>query len=113
MPDPSAANVPPASTRPSRTKDRWFLSPVVLATIISLVIGIGYQIWQSAQPHYPLDLNSTTEKHLLTLPGIDEPTAQKIIGGRPYKRKDELVHRKILTEAQYEPIKQQIIARQK
>lgn len=87
--------------------------PVVLASLAALVLVIGYQLWQLTQPTYPLDLNSASERHLVTLPGIDETTAQNIVTGRPYKRKDELVRREVLTEAQYERIKEQIIARQK
>ncbi len=98
---------------PERKTGLLYLPPAVLASLLALVLGIGYQLWQWTQPVYPLDLNRVAEKHLLALPGIDEVLAQKIIAGRPYKRKDELVHRQILDQAQYERIKEQIIARQK
>src|SRR5687768_7131300 len=39
----------------------------------------------------PVDINSATEDELRTLAGIGEAYAKKIIEGRPYKRKDELV----------------------
>lgn len=99
------------AVRSEQKKGIRSLPPVVLATIVALVIGVGYQLWLSTQPSFPLDLNSATEKHLMQLPGIDEATAQKIVAGRPYKRKDELVHKKILEPAQYEQIKEQIIAK--
>ncbi|HTS86424.1 MAG TPA: helix-hairpin-helix domain-containing protein [Usitatibacter sp.] len=61
----------------------------------------------------PMDINSASEKDLATLPGIGEARAKAIVKGRPYKGKDDLVHRKILTEKVYDGIKDQIIAKQK
>jgi hypothetical protein len=112
MPDPADVNTGPVVGSQRKT-GIWSLPPVVLATIVAVAIGIGYQLWQLTQPTFPLDLNSAVEKHLTTLQGIDEATAQRIIAGRPYKRKDELVRRQILEQEQYERIKEQIIARQK
>ncbi len=48
----------------------------------------------------------------MALAGIGDAYSKKIIDNRPYKRKDELVQKKILPNAIYDKIKDQIIAKQ-
>ena len=60
----------------------------------------------------PMDINSASEKELATLKGIGDARAKAIVKGRPYKGKDDLVHKKIIPEGVYNDIKDQIIAKQ-
>ena len=61
----------------------------------------------------PLDINSASEKELKELPGIGDAYAEKIIKNRPYKRKDDLVQKKVVPQSTYDKIKDDIVARQK
>jgi len=60
-----------------------------------------------------IDINTATEAELKTIPGIGEAYAKKIIAGRPYRAKNELVQKKVLPQGVYEKVKDQIVAKQK
>jgi DNA uptake protein ComE-like DNA-binding protein len=57
-----------------------------------------------------VDINTATENDFVNV-GIDRPLAKKIVDGRPYRTKRDLVTRQVLTKDQYEKFKAALIAK--
>jgi DNA uptake protein ComE-like DNA-binding protein len=59
-----------------------------------------------------VDLNTATAVELKGLPGVTDADSAKIIQGRPYADKNQLVSRHVVSEATYDKIKDHVVAKQ-
>jgi DNA uptake protein ComE-like DNA-binding protein len=63
--------------------------------------------WENGQQK-KVDLNAATVDELTELPGIGKHEARRIVAGRPYHDKHDLVSKKILSAAAYEKLKDEV-----
>ena len=88
--------------------------PAIWALFPAPVVGRGAYVSASVSPAQSragkLDINTATEDQLKVLPGMGPVYARRIIAGRPYREKYELISRGILPQMAYDKIKDEIVA---
>ena len=97
----------------------------VLLVALVLVLGVSVAVSQTSSTKKStaptattaskdlVDINSATKEQLDALPGIGAAYSQKIVDGRPYAKKTDLVKKKVIPQSTYDKIKDLIIAKQK
>src|SRR5215510_4815507 len=94
---------------------RSFLGIVALAVLWT--VALAAQVKELPKtPVRPLnakivDINTAPEADIAAV-GIDKAIAKKIVDGRPYRNKRDLVTRQLLSQEQYDKVKNQIVAKQ-
>ncbi|MBI5259888.1 MAG: helix-hairpin-helix domain-containing protein [Burkholderiales bacterium] len=83
------------------------------AAVLALAAPAAWAAPDKADPPAKLvDINSASVQQLSTLPGIGKADAERIVAGRPYLTKADLVTAKVLPAGVYLSIKNRIIAKQ-
>jgi DNA uptake protein ComE-like DNA-binding protein len=59
----------------------------------------------------PVNINSASRSQLMSLPGIDEKSANRMIAGRPYHTKEELQTKGVVSNDEYQRIEGHITVR--
>ncbi len=58
-----------------------------------------------------LDLNTSTEAELAGLQGVGAATAKQIVAARPFTKAEDLVSKKLLTQAAFDKIKANVVVK--
>lgn len=98
------------------------LSRSILMILVAAALGLQAQAAKPAAPKArpkrsapkgpQVDINHASKEELKKLPGITDAYAGRIIAGRPYLSKANLVTHGIIPDGIYEPIKHRIVAKQ-
>jgi DNA uptake protein ComE-like DNA-binding protein len=104
MAQPATTTVPGATSPSSRTAPAMPAAPKTVTP--------DTRSTAAAPKTDMVDINSATEAELKILPGLNQSDAARIIQGRPYSDKTQLVSKKVVSEPTYEKIKDHVVARQ-
>jgi DNA uptake protein ComE-like DNA-binding protein len=60
--------------------------------------------------HKAININKASREDLLTLPGLNDRAADRIIADRPFENAHDLVTKRIVSQSEYDQIRDRIIA---
>jgi len=101
---------PATTTNPTTTSPSSTMAPAVTSTPKAPTADT--RSTTAAPKMDTVDVNSATAAELKMLPGVSDSDAAKIIQGRPYSDKSQLLSKKVVSEPTYEKIKDHVVARQ-
>ena len=76
---------------------------VTIATLLYAASGCAV-----IQGRGAVDLNNDPPSAIANLPGLDETAAERVVAGRPYWKKNEVVDRHVLSTSQYEQVQDRL-----
>jgi competence protein ComEA len=86
----------------------WMISASFAVTVPSSTAQPP--VAQAPAPGDLLDINTATPRQLKALPGFGDAYVRRVIAGRPYSAKNQLVTRGILPQAAYDKASSRIVA---
>jgi hypothetical protein len=63
-----------------------------------------------ASDHKAININNASREDLLTLPGLNDRAADRIIADRPFENVHDLVTKRIVSQSEYDQIRDRVIA---
>jgi len=89
----------------------------IFVLALASTVAFGAQVKEMPRPpvksiNQPsiVDINTAPEADIVSI-GIERVTAKKIVEGRPWRSKRDLVTKQVLTKDQYEKFKNSIVAK--
>jgi len=71
-------------------------------------VAVAQGIKEGISKEHVVDLNKASQSELQSLPGISAAQANKIIAARPFDNADQLVTRRLMTQAEYDQISKRV-----
>jgi DNA uptake protein ComE-like DNA-binding protein len=106
----TATTPPPAAAAPAKSTSTHQTTTTTTTTTHSTHQTTTTTHHKSSGTH-KLDLNSASKEQLMTLPGMDDATADKIIAGRPYKSTSELSSKSVLSKEEYKKVSAHVMVK--